>query len=71
MPLSYPSNLASKDMAHYLLKESRGKIGKVCRIVKEAAIDALQNGEETISLECLKRHAIIHGKDDKLGLKIP
>lgn len=67
LPLSFPSNLASKEKSIYLLHRSGGRIGKLCRIVKEAATDALQNGEESISLECLKNSAEAQGKEPRLA----
>jgi hypothetical protein len=63
LPLPAASELASKEKAIYLLKGSGGKIGKVCRIIKESAIDALQNGEDSISLERMKHTVKTQGKE--------
>jgi hypothetical protein len=48
-PLRLHSNLATDDMARYLLTRSEGTIGELTSLLTEAAVAAVDSGEETIN----------------------
>jgi hypothetical protein len=48
-PLRMHSNLAAEDMAHYLLTRSEGTIGELASLLTEAAVAAVDSGEESIN----------------------
>lgn len=49
LPLQRPSDLATDDMAQYLLARSEGTIGELTRLLTAAAIAAVECGEESIN----------------------
>jgi hypothetical protein len=55
MPLRRPSDLAQEDMAARILSLSRGVTGEVMRVLNTAAIAAIRNGHERITLDILSR----------------
>jgi hypothetical protein len=55
LPLWRKSNLASADVARYILACSEGTIGEISRFLVAAAITAIESGEERISSKVLKR----------------
>lgn len=52
-PLRRPSHLAGEDMAHYLLARSEGTIGELALLLTEAAVAAVESGEEAINRRTL------------------
>lgn len=48
-PLRMHSNLATEDMARYLLTRSEGTIGELASLLTEAAVAAVDSGEESIN----------------------
>ena len=54
LALKKPSNLTNSDLAFKLLGLSRGSIGRLGRILKIAAIQAVRTGDECITLQTLK-----------------
>ncbi len=48
-PLRHPSPIATPDMARYLLARSEGTIGELTRLLTEAAVAAVDSGEEAIN----------------------
>ena len=48
-PLRMHSNLAAEDMARYLLTRSEGTIGELASLLTEAAVAAVDSGEESIN----------------------
>jgi len=48
-PLLRPSNIATSDMARYLLTRSEGTIGELAHLLTSAAVAAVDSGEETIN----------------------
>lgn len=48
-PLRTRSNLATDDMARYLLTRSEGTIGELTSLLTEAAVAAVDSGEEAIN----------------------
>ena len=52
-PLKQPSGLADTALAQKILWLSEGTIGDICDLVKMAAIGAIRNGDERISVELL------------------
>ena len=48
-PLRRPSPIANDDMARYLLARSEGTIGELARLLTEAAVAAVDSGEEAIN----------------------
>lgn len=48
-PLRRPSPIATADMARYLLARSEGTIGELSRLLTEAAVAAVDCGEESIN----------------------
>jgi hypothetical protein len=58
IPLPKASNLASDEKAVYLLKESEGILGHIVRTVKNAACEAICNGDSAITIELLKRNSV-------------
>lgn len=48
-PLRSPSTIATADMARYLLARSEGTIGELTRLLTEAAVAAVDSGEESIN----------------------
>ena len=49
LPLLRPSEIATEDMAQYLLARCEGTIGELTRLLTAAAIAAIESGEERIS----------------------
>lgn len=54
LALKKPSHLTEPALAFKLLERSRGSIGRLSRILKLAAIHAIQSGEERITLQVLQ-----------------
>lgn len=52
-PLRRPSHLAGEDMAGYLLSRSEGTIGELALLLTEAAVAAVESGEEAINRRTL------------------
>ena len=52
-PLRQRSNIATPDMARYLLARSEGTIGELAHLLMQAAIAAVETGEETINQRTL------------------
>ena len=48
-PLRRPSPIAAPDMARYLVARSEGTIGELARLLTEAAVAAVDSGEEAIN----------------------
>ena len=48
-PLRNPSPIADPDMSRYLLARSEGTIGELTRLLTEAAVAAVDSGEEAIN----------------------
>ena len=48
-PLRSPSPIATEDVARYLLARSEGTIGELTRLLTEAAVAAVECGEESIN----------------------
>ncbi|WP_427846435.1 TniB family NTP-binding protein [Cryobacterium levicorallinum] len=53
LPLQHPSNIATDDMAQYLLARCEGTIGELARLLTAAAITAVESGEESINQRTL------------------
>lgn len=53
LPLQHPSNIATDDMAQYLLARCEGTIGELARLLTAAAIAAVESGEEGINQRTL------------------
>jgi hypothetical protein len=53
LPLQRPSDIATPDMARYLLTRSEGTIGELTRLLTTAAIAAVESGEERINRRTL------------------
>ena len=53
LPLQRPSDIATADMAQYLLARSEGTIGELARLLTTAAIAAVESGEERINRRTL------------------
>ena len=52
-PLRRPSRIATSEMAAYLLSRSEGTIGELAALLTEAAVAAIESGEEAISQRTL------------------
>ncbi|MEV1005655.1 TniB family NTP-binding protein [Nonomuraea sp. NPDC050202] len=52
-PLRRPSSLATPEMAEYLLTRSEGTIGELAALLTEAAVVAIESGEEAINQRTL------------------
>ncbi len=52
-PLRRPSPIATPEMAGYLLTRSEGTIGELARLLTDAAVAAIESGEEAISQRTL------------------
>ena len=52
-PLRRPSPIATEEMAQYLLTRSEGTIGELARLLTDAAVAAIDSGEETINQRTL------------------
>ena len=52
-PLRRPSPIASLDMDAYLLTRSEGTIGELARLLTDAAVAAIDSGEEAINQRTL------------------
>lgn len=52
-PLRRPSNIATDDMAQYLLARSEGTIGELALLLTKAAIAGIETGEEAINQRTL------------------
>jgi hypothetical protein len=52
-PLRRRSELATPDLARYVLARSEGTIGEISRLVTAAAIAAVETGEEAITRKAL------------------
>jgi Bacterial TniB protein len=52
-PLRRPSPIATEEMAAYLLTRSEGTIGELARLLTDAAIAAIDSGEEAINQRTL------------------
>lgn len=55
IPLAYPSGLSAEAIARAIFTLSEGLIGQIVAIVAEAAVLAVKDGCETISLETIRR----------------
>lgn len=53
MPLSKPSNLKSSELSKKLLMMSEGLLGELSEVISEAAVLAIQTGNEKIDLDIL------------------
>ncbi|MBT2556079.1 TniB family NTP-binding protein [Arthrobacter sp. ISL-5] len=53
LPLQHPSNIATDDMARYLLARCEGTIGELAHLLTAAAIAAVESGEESINQRTL------------------
>ncbi|MBW4095186.1 MAG: AAA family ATPase [Acidobacteria bacterium] len=52
-PLRRPSSIATEDMARYLLTRSEGTIGELALLLTQAAVAAVDSGEEAINQRTL------------------
>ena len=52
-PLRRPSRIATTEMAAYLLTRSEGTIGELARLLTDAAVAAIESGEEAINQRTL------------------
>lgn len=52
-PLRRPSMIASEDMARHLLTRSEGTIGELTHLLTDAAVAAIESGEEAINQRTL------------------
>jgi len=52
-PLRRPSTIATEDMARYLLTRSEGTIGELTHLLTDAAVAAIESGEEAINQRTL------------------
>ena len=52
-PLRRPSRIATTEMAAYLLTRSEGTIGELARLLTDAAVAAIESGEEAINRRTL------------------
>jgi len=52
-PLRLPSSLATPEMTEYLLTRSEGTIGELAALLTEAAVAAIESGEEAINQRTL------------------
>ena len=52
-PLHRPSRIATTEMASYLLTRSEGTIGELARLLTDAAVAAIESGEEAINQRTL------------------
>ena len=55
LPLRKPSNLTDKDLAVKLHGMVGGKIGELATLLADAAVDAIQSGQECITLKNLRQ----------------
>lgn len=53
LPLQQPSNIATDDMAQYLLARCEGTIGELAHLLTAAAIAAVESGQESINQRTL------------------
>lgn len=53
LPLQHPSNIATDDMAQYVLARCEGTIGELAHLLTAAAIAAVESGEESINQRTL------------------
>ena len=53
IPLRRPSQLATPEMTAYLLTRSEGTIGELAALLTEAAVAAIESGEEAITQRTL------------------
>ncbi len=54
LPLKEKSKLIEKELSHKILAISEGTIGEISKVIKEAAILAIENGYESIQPEMLE-----------------
>jgi hypothetical protein len=52
-PLRRPSRIATPEMASYLLTRSEGTIGELAHLLTDAAVEAIESGEEAITQRVL------------------
>jgi hypothetical protein len=52
-PLRRPSPIAATEMAGYLLTRSEGTIGELAHLLTDAAVAAIESGEEAINQRTL------------------
>lgn len=52
-PLRHPSHLHNQDMARYILARTEGTIGEVATLLTQAAIAAIESGEESMNARTL------------------
>jgi hypothetical protein len=52
-PLRRPSHIATPEMASYLLTRSEGTIGELAHLLTDAAVEAIESGEEAITQRVL------------------
>lgn len=54
LPLKKPSGLTKSKIARLILHLSEGSIGEICRLISDAAVISVQNGDERITEELIK-----------------
>lgn len=63
LPLEEPSNLANATMANYIFDNSDSTIGGISKLIKLAAVYAVQNGDKKITIDHLKQCGHISPQD--------
>jgi hypothetical protein len=63
LPLRKPSGLTSPRLANKILAMSEGTIGEISALINEAAIYALNNGDERITVDSLNKCGFISPSD--------
>ena len=53
LPLRQPSNIGTDDLAHYIATRCEGTIGEITKLLNQAAISAIETGEECINSKML------------------
>lgn len=66
LPFSEPSNLAGKTISQEIHKMSHGVLGEILRVLRLAALKAIENNEPNITIETLKSLKFVSPFDSRL-----
>ena len=66
LPLKKEYSLVEKDIASKILSLTNGNIGEITKILKKSAIEAINSGDEKITLDLIKRLNFTHPDKKRL-----
>ena len=58
LPLRQPSDFRDPKLRQRILSLTQGVLGRICRLMETAAVEAIRSGEESITLALLKEELV-------------